>query len=319
MNHGHHNHSFQATIEFKLEDAPFRRYQHLDWDSKRWEGFKARPGDVYVCTCYKAGTTWTQMIVALLVFQSTEFPSPLNELSPWVDLVTDSTEEMHAKLSAQTHRRILKTHTPLDGLLWHPDARYIFVSRDPRDVFVSMMNHQDNTDLKMEKELSLAMGNEVTFTDLLASTEEKRLEDWLTKGFFEWENDGYPYWSFFYHGETFWQHRHRENILMLHYDEMKNDLSREMRKIAKHLDIDINEKDFPKLVEAASFKEMKRKADDLAPVADAKLWKSNKQFFANGRSGQWQKRWSKENLARFNDLCRNYTSDYITWLLEKKN
>ncbi len=106
---------------------------------------------------------------------------------------------------------------------------------------------------------------------------------------------------------------------MLHYDEMKNDLSREMRKIAKHLDIDINEKDFPKLVEAASFKEMKRKADDLAPVADAKLWKSNKQFFANGRSGQWQKRWSKENLARFNDLCRNYTSDYITWLLEKKN
>ena len=82
---------------------------------------------------------------------------------------------------------------------------------------------------------------------------------------------------------------------------------------------DINEKDFPKLVEAASFKEMKRKADDLAPVADAKLWKSNKQFFANGRSGQWQKRWSKENLARFNDLCRNYTSDYITWLLEKKN
>ena len=106
---------------------------------------------------------------------------------------------------------------------------------------------------------------------------------------------------------------------MLHYDEMKNDLSREMRKIAKHLDIDINEKDFPKLVEAASFKEMKRKADDLAPVADAKLWKSNKRFFANGRSGQWQKRWSKDNLSRFNDLCNNYTSDYITWLLEKKN
>ena len=59
---------------------------------------------------------------------------------------------------------------------------------------------------------------------------------------------------------------------MLHYDEMKNDLSREMRKIAKHLDIDINEKDFPKLVEAASLRN-ERKADDLAPVADAKLWK----------------------------------------------
>ena len=45
---------------------------------------------------------------------------------------------------------------------------------------------------------------------------------------------------------------------MLHYDEMKNDLSREMRKIAKHLDIEINEENFPKLVKAASFKEIKR-------------------------------------------------------------
>ena len=319
MNREDQNVSLQNTVKFKLEDAPVRHYQHLDWDSRRWDGFVSRPNDVYVCTCYKAGTTWTQMMVALLVFQSTEFPSPLNQLSPWVDLVTDSTKEMHERLSAQCHRRILKTHTPLDGLHWHADARYIFVGRDPRDVFISMMNHQDNTDLKMEKELSLAMGNDVTFTDLLASTEEKRLEDWLTKGFFEWENDGYPYWSFFYHGETFWQHRHRENILMLHYDEMKNDLSREMRKIAKHLDIEINEKNFPKLVEAASFKEMKRKADDLAPVADAKLWKNNKQFFANGSSGQWQKRWSKDNLARFNDLCGHYSSEYITWLLEEKN
>ena len=106
---------------------------------------------------------------------------------------------------------------------------------------------------------------------------------------------------------------------MLHYDKMKNDLSREMRKIAKHLDIEINEENFPKLVKATSFKDMKRKANDLATVVDTKLRKSNKQFFANGCSGQWQKRWSKDNLARFNDLCGHYSSEYITWLLKEKN
>ena len=167
---------------FNLEDAPIRRYQHLDWDSGRWTGFKPRSGDIYICTCYKSGTTWTQMIAALLVFQELDFPLPLNELSPWIDLVTDSTEEMHKRLSAQRYRRILKTHTPLDGLKWHADARYLFVGRDPRDVFVSMMNHQDNTDVHVERKLAAEMGNQITITDLLADTEEERLKDWLTRG-----------------------------------------------------------------------------------------------------------------------------------------
>ena len=58
------------------------------------------------------------MIAALLVFKSPKFPSPLNELSPWIDLVTEAKEVMHAQLAAQQHRRILKTHIPLDGLTW---------------------------------------------------------------------------------------------------------------------------------------------------------------------------------------------------------
>ena len=106
---------------------------------------------------------------------------------------------------------------------------------------------------------------------------------------------------------------------MFHYDEMKNDLSREMRKIAKHLDIEINEENFPKLVKATSFKDMKRKADDLATVVDTKLWKSKKQFFANGSNGQWKKCWSKDNLTQFTDLCGHCYSEYKKRLLKEKN
>ena len=117
---------------------------------------------------------------------------------------------MHAILAAQPYRRILKTHTPLDGLHWHPESRYLFVARDPRDVFISMMNHQENIDTEIERAMAAEMGKTKIVMDMLAATEEERLRDWLTKGFFEWERDGYPYWSVLQHGETFWKHKDKQ-------------------------------------------------------------------------------------------------------------
>ena len=77
---------------------------------------------------------------------------------------------------------------------------------------------------------------------------------------------------------------------MLHYSQMKQDLEREMRRISDFLDIGIDEAVFPSLVEATGFEAMKKKADSLAPGADAKLWKNNARFFNKGTSGQWQDR-----------------------------
>ena len=300
---------------FDLMQSPVHRYQHVDWDSSRWDGFMPRVGDIYICTCYKSGTTWAQMIAALLVFQTPNLPQPLNELSHWLDLVTDSKEAEHARLAAQSHRRILKTHTPLDGLKWHDDAKYLFVARDPRDVIVSMLNHQENTDVETERALAAEMGQTVVVSDLLAETPEEIIATWLTKGFFEWERDGYPWWSAFHHGETFWQHRERNNILLLHYTRMREDLAGEMRRIAEFLRIEVDETIFPSLVEAATFDSMKQNADALAPGADAKLWKDNTQFFNKGKSGQWREIWSEANLIRLEELCKTYPADYIDWLL----
>ena len=177
------------------------------------------------------------------------------------------------------------------------------------------MNHQENTNIVVEKQLAAEMGQHKTATDLLASNENERLKDWLSRGYFQWETDGYPYWSAFHHGSTFWQHRSSENILMLHYSQMKNDLVGQMRRIAKFLEIEISEPIFSELVEAASFSSMRKKADQLAPAADAKLWKNNANFFSKGTNGQWVGRWSQENLERLHITCGNYPSDYIEWLL----
>ena len=86
------------------------------------------------------------MICALLVFRTPDLPAPLGELSPWVDMLTVCTDVLRVKLEAQQHRRILKTHTPLDGLPLDPEVSYVVVARHPLDAAVSLYHEGRNID-----------------------------------------------------------------------------------------------------------------------------------------------------------------------------
>jgi len=52
-------------------------------------------------------------------------------------------EEMHEALRKQTTRRVLKSHSQAESIPWYESAKYIFVVRDGRDVFMSMVNLSD--------------------------------------------------------------------------------------------------------------------------------------------------------------------------------
>jgi aryl sulfotransferase len=56
-----------------------------------------------------------QGIVANLIFSGHELPAPLLELSPWVERRGAPLELVMTGLVQQTHRRVMKTHLPLDG------------------------------------------------------------------------------------------------------------------------------------------------------------------------------------------------------------
>src|SRR5215210_6359342 len=66
--------------------APRTRYRSIVADSGRWDGFAFRPGDIVISTPAKCGTTWTQMLCALLIFDGPAFPAPLGDVSPWLDM-----------------------------------------------------------------------------------------------------------------------------------------------------------------------------------------------------------------------------------------
>lgn len=64
-----------------LSRPPTRVVRDWHCDSRRWEGYKPRPGDVVIGTAPKVGTTWMQQIVSLLIFKSAE-ARPFLALTP---------------------------------------------------------------------------------------------------------------------------------------------------------------------------------------------------------------------------------------------
>jgi len=274
-------------------------YAHPFMDSGRWEGFEHRPGDVFICTSYKAGTTWMQMICAQLILQTPQLSQSLTSLSPWLEMRLNRHDEVLATFARQKHRRFIKTHTPLDGIPYWEDATYIYCGRDPRDVFMSLTNHLANND--MEQVLSLAAERGVEFGEPPPIPDDlnELFRMWLTVPMFDWEEDGFPYWSHFSHGRTFWDFRALPNIHFFHYADLKEDLAGEMHRLAGLLDIEVDDALWPELIEAAGFESMKRNADLLAPESDNGAWLSNAQFFHKGTSGQWTEALSEENLALY--------------------
>ena len=124
-------------------------YKGIFTDGTRWPHFEHRAGDIFVCTPPKCGTTWTQAICALLVFQTPDLKVNPAEISPWFDAIFVPLEEIVSMLEAQKHRRIIKTHTPLDGIPYFEDCSYVAVYRDPRDVYLSLRNHMTNMKLEL--------------------------------------------------------------------------------------------------------------------------------------------------------------------------
>ena len=271
------------------------RYETLVADSDRWSEFPHRAGDIIVCTPPKCGTTWTQMLCALLVHQSPDLPLPLTRLSRWIDRRSEPIEQVAAELGSQTFRRVLKTHTPLDGLPYWEDASYVFCGRDPRDAFLSMMDHFAN----MSEKTAAEVAKHAPTAGAVPNDPNALFPIWLTVGAHAWLNDGFPFGSSSYMTKSYWEFRKLPNILFLHYADLTRNLDAEMRRLSAFLGIPVNEEIWPQLVQAGSFSVMKSEADAVAPGAHHGEWANNTNFFRMARMGQWREILSAENRSLY--------------------
>jgi aryl sulfotransferase len=258
------------------------RYQSSEEDSGRWTDFPFRPGDIVISTRSKTGTTWVQMICALLIFQVPDLPAPLGRLSPWLDHLIAPRDEVVAKLESQRHRRFIKTHTPLDGIPLDPRATYIVTARHPLDVYVSLYHQGDNIDRARVRQLTgLPEPDPATPPQPRRPLHEAMLR-WIDRASDPREDmDGLP--GLIRHVSGAWARRNEPNMLLVHYDDLSADLEGQMRRLASRLGIAVPEQAWPALVKAATFDSMQARSSDLVPSPG--ILKSDAAFFRRGTSG----------------------------------
>lgn len=292
-----------------------RHYQNALFNSARWETFVPRSDDIVITTSYKAGTTWMQGICAALVFQQPEPPVPQDALTPWLDANFAPVEAVLGMLEGLENRRYIKTHLPLDGLRFLDEVKYIYVGRDGRDVFMSMWNHWHNMRPERIDELNQALDRQGPELPQPPDDIVEAFQDWLTRGSFPWESNGYPFWSHLHHARTWLAFRHLPNILVVHYQDLLKDLDSEMRRISAFLEIPIDEQIWPQLVAGVRFDAMKANAVKMAPGGTHDSWKDSSNFFHKGTNRRWLGVLSDTQIEAYEDLARRELGDELArWL-----
>jgi aryl sulfotransferase len=257
-----------------------RELRSVKFDSDFWNDFVFRNYDIVIATYEKAGTTWVQQIVAQLVFGGAD-GIDLNAISPWLDLRIPSKAETFALLEAQTHRRIIKTHLPVDALTYSPKAKYLYVGRDGRDVAWSLYNHLTHYTPQFLDQLNSLPGRSGPPLEKPAGDAKAFFVDWLT-------HDGRPIGPFWGHIRSWWSIRDLPNLLLLHYARLKADLAGEIRRIAAFLEIPVDPQRWPAILEHCGFAHMKANAEQFAPRGGASFEGGAQTFIHRGTNGRWR-------------------------------
>jgi hypothetical protein len=276
------------------------RYETATSDSARWDAYRPRDGDIVITTAPKCGTTWTQMLCALLV-HGTELPAPLARLSLEFDRLVTPVDQLMDQLDAQESRRIIKTHTPLDGLPYFENVAYVHCGRDPRDAFLSMMAHMQNASEAMMTPVRERLSLPPDFR--FPSDPNAFFQVWMTAPVHGWTDDGFPTGSVFHASRAIWPHRALPNVRLVHYRDLRLDLAGEVRRLAQFLGVQVADDAWPALLAAAGFDEMKSRADEIAPGAQFGDWSDNAAFFAEARLDAWRGALSPENQAIYETLA----------------
>lgn len=277
-------------------------------DNRRWDHFTIRGDDVIIVTPPKSGTTWMQVIVALLLSGDPQVRPELAQNMPWIDVRFREIADVIARLDAMQHRRSVKSHTPLDGLPLDDHAQYICVFRHPLDAHFSFRKHVRN--------VPMPFFNHWYPEDDPDGISFRRFLDGGAEGF---DMDALTLAHILRHYQAARAMAERPNVTLFHYADMLRDLAGNVARVSDLLGVSHSKALFGQLVEAATFGNMKRNAERYTPAARKGAFVSDGAFFHKGKNGQWKGHLSEDELAGYDAIMDAHLSAQERAWLEHGN
>jgi hypothetical protein len=190
--------------------------------------------DVFVCSYMKSGTNWMMQVVHQIAHRGEGDFDEILHVVAWPDCpsqeITIGLSDPRTVKFSPTGLRAIKTHAAADLVPYNDEAKYVCVVRDPKDVVVSAYHFIE----------SIMLG------PLMPS-----VETWVKY----MKNPGFGYWADL--ADSYWRWRDRPNVLFITYEEMNDDTTGAIKRIATLMGVDLTEQELAKVVELSSFAYMK--------------------------------------------------------------
>ena len=284
-----------------------REMHNHHFDSTMWNDINFRDDDIIISTYAKSGTTWMQQIISQLIFNGKE-GLEVAEMSPWIDLRVPPKQVKIPAVEAQEHRRFIKTHLPVDALVFSPNAKYLYIGRDGRDVLWSLYNHHITANNIWYEALNDTPG--------LVGPKIGKPLDSIVDYYHEWlDKDGYPWWSMWENVNSWWEIKDLPNVMFVHFAKLKEDMPGMIRRIASFLDISIDESKWNDILKHCSFDYMKDNATKSVPLGGA-FWDGGaKTFIHKGTNGRWREVLTTEESEKYEKIAtEKLPSECAHWL-----
>lgn len=234
----------------------------------------AEPGDIFICTYPKCGTTWTQCILYLMLNKG----DPIKQGQHICSVIPHLEDDGKDAVSNISKPRIIKTHLPYHMLPKNRNAKYIVIARNPKDCCVSFFHHTkgftayDFADGKFEDYFDLFIAGEVDFGD------------------------------YFDNILSYLPHKDDPNVLFLLYEDMKSDVRECIRKIGAFLGEPFQESSenpaiLEKVLQNCAFKAMKATPSSWS----SERVKGSSGFIRKGEVGDWKNHFTDDQVKRMDE------------------
>jgi hypothetical protein len=209
----------------------------------------------------------------------------IHDVVPWPDALWQTIpvtvkDESVAKASP-TGLRVIKTHFAWDKIPYSPDARYILVIRDPKDILVS----------------SYFFARDLVFGPMMPTVKSWHAS-FLT-------NDSFVLGSWPAHLNSYWQVRDLENVLLISFEQMKADQSAVIRDVASFMGVALTPQAFKLVDDKSRFKYMKNIGYKFDPPPIVPWSSPKRMMLRRGESGTSSELLTEQQQRQIDDFCRS--------------